>query len=408
MVITELRLSGGRSSSPAPMLALPRPIKFRSVDDAYDLLCVGGVVASIVIFKVDHVGDFALALNALTRLRRSFPGARITFVCGPWNVRLAMRSGLFDEVCGMTFFSARADGPAILLPPALPESVRRQTFDLAIDFRVDDDTRVLLDSVTARFRFGFAASQNISPLTVALATPDASSMPTLGMHQAVTMDLLAGTVIDFFKPDRAAAAGALRDLVQPAETDLLFADTKLLVVINTSSGRAVKNWPLDRFTRLINWLCRTLDVCVLLVGTGDQREDADHILGVCDTPNLRSVVGETSLAQALWLIDQADLYIGNDTGLTHFAAGLGTTTVAIFSGIDPTEAWAPRGRDVTVIKTPVPCSPCHILLLEDCRHDHACIASIDFQFVRAVVRNKLMICDQSVKRNQSSTAVAYI
>ena len=181
-------------------------------------------------------------------------------------------------------------------------------------------------------------------------------------------------------------------LAEPADLDITFADGKVLVAINTSSGRAAKNWPIERFVRLVHWLCNVIDVCVLLIGTKDQVEEADLVVERCGTRNLRSAVGRTSLAQAVWLISKADLYVGNDTGLTHFAACLGLKTVAIYSGIDPTEVWAPRGPDVSVIKAPVPCSPCHILYLDDCRHKHACIQAIDFEFVRAVVRNKLLGC----------------
>ena len=47
---------------------------------------------------------------------------------------------------------------------------------------------------------------------------------------------------------------------------------------------------------------------------------------------------------ACWLAG-AGLYIGNDSGITHLAAAVGTPVLAFFGPTDP-EVWAPRGPHV--------------------------------------------------------------
>ena len=49
---------------------------------------------------------------------------------------------------------------------------------------------------------------------------------------------------------------------------------------------------------------------------------------------------------ACWLA-KARLYIGNDSGITHLAAAVGTPVLALFGPTDP-EVWAPRGQNVRV------------------------------------------------------------
>ena len=44
----------------------------------------------------------------------------------------------------------------------------------------------------------------------------------------------------------------------------------------------------------------------------------------------------------------ARVYIGNDSGITHLAAAVGTPVVAIFGPTDPA-VWAPRGERVAVV-----------------------------------------------------------
>jgi ADP-heptose:LPS heptosyltransferase len=53
---------------------------------------------------------------------------------------------------------------------------------------------------------------------------------------------------------------------------------------------------------------------------------------------------------ACWLAT-ARIYIGNDSGITHLAAAVGTPVVALFGPTDP-RIWAPRGPHVRVIGKP--------------------------------------------------------
>jgi ADP-heptose:LPS heptosyltransferase len=50
---------------------------------------------------------------------------------------------------------------------------------------------------------------------------------------------------------------------------------------------------------------------------------------------------------AHWL-SEADLYIGNDSGISHLAAAVGTPVFALFGPTDPA-VWAPRGKKVRVL-----------------------------------------------------------
>jgi ADP-heptose:LPS heptosyltransferase len=50
---------------------------------------------------------------------------------------------------------------------------------------------------------------------------------------------------------------------------------------------------------------------------------------------------------ACWLAS-ARVYIGNDSGITHLAAAVGTPVVAVMGATDPA-VWAPRGERVRVV-----------------------------------------------------------
>ena len=103
-------------------------------------------------------------------------------------------------------------------------------------------------------------------------------------------------------------------------------------VIHPFSGSPRKNWPLENFRLLARGLERRMPV---------------HWCAGADDPPLSGARRIDDLyALACWLA-QASLYIGNDSGITHLAAAVGTPVLAIFGPTDPS-VWAPRGKHVRI------------------------------------------------------------
>ncbi len=103
--------------------------------------------------------------------------------------------------------------------------------------------------------------------------------------------------------------------------------------IHPFSGSAKKNWPLEHFRRV----AAQLEMPVKWTAGPD--ESLDDAVRFADLYKL-----------ACWL-STARVYLGNDSGISHLAAAVGTPVIAIFFSTDP-EIWAPRGPHVTVLCDP--------------------------------------------------------
>lgn len=101
-------------------------------------------------------------------------------------------------------------------------------------------------------------------------------------------------------------------------------------VVHPFSGSPKKCWPLDRYQELARRLAMPVRWCA---GPEEQVPDAVRIDDLYEL--------------ACWLAT-ARLYIGNDSGITHLAAAVGTPVVALFGPTDP-RVWAPRGSNIRVI-----------------------------------------------------------
>jgi ADP-heptose:LPS heptosyltransferase len=357
---------------------------------AYRALGKGAAVRSILVLKVDHIGDFILSLDALLRLREAFPDATLDFACGPWNVDLARSTGLFDNVYTIPFFNARPDQPQPAFDPSFLAELDGMRWDLAIDLRADADTRLLLRHIAAQWKMGFESPGNDDFMTMTMPHGITGAASSVAMNQSLVILRLVNTIIAVFhRPDDVRAL-LCNQVAAACDIDLSAATGRHLVGCNLSSGRFVKDWPLARFKTLIAWLAVELDCVVVLLGDGMQTAKAEEVVTFCGSPHVISAVGRTSLREAIGIIARCSIYIGNDTGLTHIAARLQIPAVALMPGIDPTAVFAPLSRTMTILSAPTSCSPCHISHFRDCVGDHACMLNISEQAVRRAVLDQLL------------------
>jgi ADP-heptose:LPS heptosyltransferase/SAM-dependent methyltransferase len=180
---THLRIPAPTKIGTRSVAVLPFDRTKRSIDVALGMRHEDGLlvrdfgppvrqVRRILVLKLDHLGDFIIGLPALRKLRHAFPKAHIRLVCGRWNATDAWASNLVDDVRTYDYFPERArgwDGKPVQGWDVF-EAATEGEFDLAVDLRVDDDTRHLLGQVNATLRCGIGSQSRFPMLDVALPT----------------------------------------------------------------------------------------------------------------------------------------------------------------------------------------------------------------------------------------------
>lgn len=106
-------------------------------------------------------------------------------------------------------------------------------------------------------------------------------------------------------------------------------------VIHPFASALSKRWPIEAFRAVARQLQMHVKWCA---GPEEPFEEATRFEDLYDL--------------ACWL-STARLYIGNDSGIAHLAAAVGTPVIAIFLTTDP-QTWAPRGEKVRVLRNPTP------------------------------------------------------
>ncbi|RKX31931.1 MAG: hypothetical protein DRP22_03015 [Verrucomicrobia bacterium] len=283
----------------------------------------------ILILRGGAIGDFVVTTPVLRSLRETWPDCYIVLVGYPHIARLALQSGLADEVrsldeVGMArFFSWK------------PEFDEEQigfisSFDLVISFLHDPGGIVRKNLTQAGARFVIYRS----PL---VRNRHAVDQMMLAL-QDLPVPMSEGAIPQLTLPESRLRRG--RDILQE------FALPAAPVAIHPGSGSPRKNWSLDNFISLRAALREELHLdSFFVLGEADQHI-RDSLERRKDAP---PVVDGLPLTDTAALLAASRAFIGNDSGVTHVAAALGLPTVAIFGPSDPS-LWGPRGKHVRILQ----------------------------------------------------------
>ena len=106
------------------------------------------------------------------------------------------------------------------------------------------------------------------------------------------------------------------------------------VVISPCSSKAEKDWLIERYADIANWLIAQ-NINVILVGSPAKRELEMTACIQQLASNVQNLVGKTSLKELAALLKLADLVISPDTGSAHIASIQGTPVIGLYAIHNP-------------------------------------------------------------------------
>jgi ADP-heptose:LPS heptosyltransferase len=150
---------------------------------------------------------------------------------------------------------------------------------------------------------------------------------------------------------------------------------KPVMALAPGSGSREKNWPEAFFLAVAGWWRRQTRGSVVVI-LGPVEEERGDYTALCEEA---VVARNLNLAQLSALLERSDLYLGNDSGISHLAAALGVATAVLF-GPSNVARWAPLGKNVTILTQNTECSPCAVAAMKDCPH-RKCLTELKPEYV---------------------------
>ena len=331
------------------------------------------VVRRILVRAPNWVGDAVMSLPVLAGLKRLFPLAEITVLAAP---RVA------------PLFAAQPGVTEIIRYPSDQGKWQvlwelRGRFDVALALPNSMESALGLWLVGVPTRVGY----NTDARRLFLKEAVSGHQALAGLHTVFyflgLLKALGGVATFtpptlYLEPEEEAVGAHLL-----AEADLPGQGPWVGLSPGAAYGPA-KRWEPARFAALGRELQREFGARLVLLGGSEERPVADEVKEQLQAP-VADLVGRTSLRQALGVLSQLKLLVTNDSGLMHAAAALSVPLVALFGSTDP-GATGPFTSRATVIRHPLPCSPC---FKRTCEEGYACLTAISVDEVAAAARSWL-------------------
>jgi heptosyltransferase-2 len=334
--------------------------------------------AHILVVKLATIGDLLLATPALCALRETYPHATIDLLVTPssagllddWNVIdhvIVLDKYLFDY--GLQILKNPRD---LLRLRPLWRKLREGHYDavlllhhLTLPFgRLKH--QFLMRATGAKLRVGMDNGHGWF-LNVRVRDRGFGAMHEADYNLAVAQAVGASTndrrlTVPLSETDYAQA----RQLVYG--DDAPDAVQRPIIAMHAGSGgySTARRWAPEKFAQLADTLFHDVGGQLLLLGGPEEAELNQRIMGMMHSGMpVRNLAGKGTIKVAAAVLEQADLFVGNDAGLMHLATATGTPTVAIF-GLSNWKAWGPYvpyvadplKQKAIVVRLDLPCMPC--------------------------------------------------
>ena len=300
-------------------------------------------------------------------MRRQFPNASITYLIERAAEPIVRHNPHIDHV----LVAERPRGVRRLAYDLiLARRLRREHFDLAIDFHGGPRSAWLTWATGARPRIGYDLPWRMWAYTTRVPWTRSLVPPRHSVENQ--WDLL--TPLGIAAPGRGEPSVEMRvdaDAARSVEQRLAAAcipPDAQVVLIHVSAGNPFRRWPADHFAGVAAALAKADRRRRIIITSGPSDERASDAVAAAaqalagDAGDAILRCGEFDLSELRALADRAALYIGGDSGPLHVAATSNVPIVALFGPTLPERSmpWRDRpARAIAVDAGALVCRPCH-------------------------------------------------
>jgi len=285
----------------------------------------------ILIIRLSSIGDVVRVMPAMHALRDFYPNARID-----WAVERKSAGILkgHPDLDALIVYERVGTGLQKFIDfYDFLRRLRRNQYDLVIDFHgiFKSGLASLASGARERHAFAHPRGQELSPLCANRHV----KLPSQSLNRVEENLALIEPLVG--RPKKVDFAMWVPPEVHDS-IDVYFEDQfgggKFVAALHAPVERRAKQWPLERFAELADFLLSDGRFDVILSYGPGQRSIAEQIIAL--TRRKPSLAPETpDLMHYAWLIHRCHLYVGGDTGPMHIATAMGTPVVAIFGGTPP-------------------------------------------------------------------------
>lgn len=331
-------------------------------------------IDNILVVKLSAIGDVIHALPVSYALKESFPEAKVTWVVEPPAYDLLTNNPYIDQIIIFEKKKFKSIGGFVKNLPSFSACLKKERYDVALDLQGLGKSAAIAYLSGAPLKLGCCNMRELSHLV---------SRPVCGQNQH-------GHIVERYLDVVRALGCAVKKVVFPIHITDKEADIaqKLLtqagmdmrnpyIVLAVGANWPNKRWPTDSYAKLVDWLYGQKLIPVVIGGGVVDARLVEEINAQAEIPAV-DLVNKTTLKQLAYIIKNAEITVGGDTGPVHLAAGLNRPVIELMGPTDCIRN-GPYGQLKNALEITASCKYCW---KRQCRLNKDCLEQIS---VRAVI-----------------------
>ena len=306
-------------------------------------------VRKVLLVRLRSIGDTVLSTPSLFALKRFLPEAQIDILVEDWVAPVLDGHPHLSNVVVL-------EGSRLISRAYGARQIRSTGYDVVYNLHGGTTATFLTRATGARHRVGFNNYQYAQLHNHQAPSPLFlwGQQKTHSVEQQLA--LLGWTGVPVTDRPRTHVA------VTPsaaAAVDQLLVNAKLgdrpIALIHPAAAFATKEWATESFARVAEALAERGLASIAIAGP-NEREILWTLQAQASVP---IVTFDLSLPEVAALAARSRIFVGNDSGIAHIAAAVGTPSVVIF-GSSNVAHWRPWNKAAAeVVLEEMPCQPCH-------------------------------------------------
>ncbi len=335
-------------------------------------------VRKVLVVRLRSIGDTVLATPSLFALKRFLPNARVDILVEDWVAPLLDNHPHVDNVVVL-------ERGRMMTRARVARELRAANYDVVYNLHGGTTATFLTRATGARHRVGFKSYQygqlhnHQAPSPLLLW----QQQKTHSVEQQLALLGWTGVPVTDRPRTTLGISPAAAETVDRLLDEAGLSDQKI-ALIHPAAAFATKQWATEKFARVTEFLAERGFTSVAIAAPNEQ-----ELLDKLQSESSVNVPAfAISLPEVTALAARSQLFVGNDSGIAHIAAAVGTPSVVIF-GSSNIAHWRPwNSAPAEVVFEEMPCQPCHGYFCEQFAQPE-CILRVPVGRVTAAVERLL-------------------
>ena len=306
-------------------------------------------VRKVLLVRLRSIGDTVLATPSVLALKRFLPDVQVDILVEDWVAPLLDNHPHLDNVVVL-------ERGGLMTRARVAKELRSAGYDVVYNLHGGTTATFLTRATGARHRVGFKTYQYAQLHNHQAPSPLLlwGQQKTHSVEQQLALLGWTGVPVTDRPRTQLGISPGASEVVSQQLSAAGLSDRKI-ALIHPAAAFATKQWPAENFARIAEFLAERGFAPIAIAAPNESAV----LESLQSEASVRIVTFDLSLPEVTALASRSQVFVGNDSGIAHIAAAVGTPSVVVF-GSSNIAHWRPWNRAAAeVVFEEMSCQPCH-------------------------------------------------